>query len=200
MEYTLAGKTLLDYINLFSANDYKKNDKMIKMILRINMSEEASLAFQEKSIDETRNYFSDEIKYNDLMGEKYKKTCKCLNYIEQFFILVSTVTGCVSISAFILLVCVPVENTSSAVGINICALTAEIKKDKPMIKEKKKKHYKIVLFGKGKLNTIKVLFSKSLINSYISHDEFLSVNNVLTEYNEMKNEIKNPEIYVEYII
>ena len=25
----LAGKTLLDYINLFSPNDYKKNDKII---------------------------------------------------------------------------------------------------------------------------------------------------------------------------
>ena len=200
MEYTLAGKTLLDYINLFSANDYKKNDKMIKMILRINMSEEASLAFQEKSIDETRNYFSDEIKYNDLMGEKYKKTCKCLNYIEQFFILVSTVTGCVSVSAFILLVCVPVDNTSSAVGINICAITARIKKPKSIIKRKKKEHDKIVLLGKDKLNTIEVLISKALINSCISHDEFVSVNNFLREYNEMKEYIKNPETSVEYII
>ena len=137
---------------------------------------------------------------NDLMREKYKKTCKYLNYVENSLILALTITCCVSVSAFPLLTDIPVCVTSSAVGINICALTAEIKKDKPMIKEKKKKHYKIVLFGKGKLNTIKVLFSKSLINSYISHGEFLSVNNILTEYNEMKNEIKNPEIYVEYII
>ena len=28
-EYMLAGKTLLDYTNLFSPNDYKKNDKII---------------------------------------------------------------------------------------------------------------------------------------------------------------------------
>ena len=33
--------------------------------------------------------------------------------------------------------------------------------------------------GKDKLNTIEVLISKVLINSYIIHDEFLSVNNVL---------------------
>ena len=33
--------------------------------------------------------------------------------------------------------------------------------------------------GKDKLNTIEVLISKALINSYIIHDEFLSVNNVL---------------------
>ena len=50
------------------------------------------------------------------------------------------------------------------------------------------------------LNTIEVLISKALIDSYISHYEFVSVNNVLRKYNKMKEEIKNPEISVEYII
>ena len=59
---------------------------------------------------------------------------------------------------------------------------------------------KMVLLGKDKLDTIEVLFSKSLIDSYISHDEFESVKNVLREYNEMKEEIKNGETSVEYII
>ena len=46
------------------------------------------------------------------------------------------------------------------------------------------------MLGKDKLNFIEVLFCKALINSYISHDKFVSVNNVLTEYYEMKKEIK----------
>ena len=29
IEYMLAGKTFLNYTNLFSPNDYKKNDKII---------------------------------------------------------------------------------------------------------------------------------------------------------------------------
>ena len=58
----------------------------------------------------------------------------------------------------------------------------------------------MVLLGKDKLNTIDVLISKALIDSYITDDEFVSVNNVLREDNEMKNEIKIPEIFVEYII
>ena len=37
---------------------------------------------------------------------------------------------------------------------------------------------------------LKVLVSQALINSFISHDEFVSVNNVLKEYNEMKEEIE----------
>ena len=116
------------------------------------------------------------------MREKYEKTCKYL------------------ISAFASLICVPVGIVSYAIGINICGIIAGIKKYKQIIKKKKKKHDKIVLLGKGKINVIEVLISKSLINSYITHDEFVSVNDVLREYNEMKNKIKNPETSVEYII
>ena len=43
------------------------------------MSEEASLDFRLRKIDETRNYLLDEIKLNHLRSEKYKKTYKYLN-------------------------------------------------------------------------------------------------------------------------
>ena len=56
------------------------------------------------------------------------------------------------------------------------------------------------MLGKDKLNAIEVLISKALIDSYISHDEFVSLNNVLREYYEMKEEIKNPKTSVEYTI
>ena len=48
----------------------------------------------------------------------------------------------------------------------------------------------MVLLGKDKLNTIEVLISKTLIDSYITHDEFVSVNNVVRGYNEMKRKKK----------
>ena len=47
-----------------------------------------------------------------------------------------------------------------------------------------------MLLVKDKLNTIEVLISKTLIDSYISHEETISVNNVLREYNEAEEEIK----------
>ena len=50
-----------------------------------------------------------------------------------------------------------------------------------------------MLLGKDKLDTLKVLISKALIDPYSSHDEFPSVNNVLKECNEMKKEIKNSQ-------
>ena len=70
------------------------------------------------------------------MSEKYKKNCKYLNYAQHLLILASTATGCVSISAFSSLVCVPVAIISSAVEIKICAVTAGIKTYKSIIKKK----------------------------------------------------------------
>ena len=119
------------------------------------------------------------------MSEKYKKACKYLNYVEHFLILALPITGCVLISALPSFVNILVDITSSAVGINTCPIAAGLKKYKSMIK-KKKKHNQIVLLGKDKINTIEVLISKSLIDSYISHEEFVSVNNVLRENNETK--------------
>ena len=119
----------------------------------------SSLKFRFKEIDETGNFLQ-EINHNDLMSEKYKKTCKYLNYIEHLHILALTVTSCVWISAF-------VGITSSAVGIEIFAISAGIKKYKSITKKKKKKHDYRVLLGINKLNTIKFLISKGLIGSYI---------------------------------
>ena len=68
------------------------------------------------------------------MSEKYKKICKYLFWALLY--LVSTGTGCVFISTFASLVCVPVGITRSAVGINICAVTAGIKNYKSIIKQK----------------------------------------------------------------
>ena len=65
-----------------------------------------------------------------------------------------------------------------------------------IIKKKKKKRNKRVPLAKSKLNRIEVLISKSLIDSNISHDEFVSINNALKEYEEMKEEIKNSKTQV----
>ena len=67
IEYMLAGKTLLDYTNLFSPNDCNKNDKISN--LKIHMAEEGSLEFRLKKLGETRNYLLEEIKHNDVISE-----------------------------------------------------------------------------------------------------------------------------------
>ena len=55
------------------------------------MSQELRLT----KIDQTRNYFLEEIKQNKLMSRKNKKVCEHLNYIEHFLILTFTMTECI---------------------------------------------------------------------------------------------------------
>ena len=108
------------------------------------------------------------------------------------------VTVGISISAFSSLIGIPIGITSSSVGLKICATTAGIKNYKSIIKKKEKKHDKIVLLNKlnsivkcYKLNNIEVVISRVLIDSYISHDQFILEKNMLKEYDQTNEEIKN---------
>ena len=47
------------------------------------------------------------------------------------------------------------------------------------------------MLEKSKLHSIEVLISKALIDSFISHNNFVLINNLLKEYYAMKEEIKN---------
>ena len=107
------------------------------------------------------------------MSKKHKKVCRVL------LIIIASLAG------------IPIGITSSAIELKICAITAAIKKYKSIIKKKKKKHDKIVLLAKYKLNSIEVFISETLIDSNIIHDEFVLINNVLKEFYDMKEEIKN---------
>ena len=100
------------------------------------------------------------------------------------------VTGCISISAFASFFGIPLEITSSAIGLQIFTITAGIKKYKLITKKEKRSMIKKVLLAKTKLNNIKVFF-KDLIDSKISQNEFVGKNSVLKEYDNMKNEINN---------
>ena len=154
------------------------------------VEENTSQEFRLKNINKTRYYFHKEIEQNELMSKKHKKICTTLTYIESFDILASAITGCISISIFAFLFDIAIGITSSAIGLKICAITARIKNCKSIIKKKKKKHDQIVLLAKSKLNSIEVLILKALIDSNISHDEFVLINNLLKEYDDVKEEMK----------
>ena len=127
------------------------------------------------NIDERRNYFLEE-KKNELTSRMHKKVYTILNYIEKFLILASTTIVSISISAITFLLGISI---GTAIGLKICAISIGIKKYKSIIKKKKKKHDKIVLLAKSKLNRIEVLISKAFMDSSISHDDFVLINNVI---------------------
>ena len=72
------------------------------------------------------------------MSKKHKRFSTTLDYIENIFILGSALSGCISVSAFLFLVAIPILITSSAFELNICAIRTAIKKYKTIIKKGKR--------------------------------------------------------------
>ena len=127
-------------------------------------------------MDEIRSYLVEEINRKELMSKRHENVCRVLNYTDHSFIAISTISHCASISAFASLAGIPTGITSSTIGLKICGITAAIKMYKSIIMEKRKKHNKIVLIAKSKLNGLEALISKTLVDSNISHDEFVLIN------------------------
>ena len=143
--------------------------------------------FRLKKIDEIRNYLIEEKNQNKLINKKHKKSCKILNYINHLLIVISTITGCAYISVLASLVGIPIGISSFAVGLNICAITAGIKKYKSIVKKKKKKYNQTVLSAKSKLNSIEVLISKALTDSNTSktQDVVYLINRLKKEFHHL---------------
>ena len=77
--------------------------------------------FRLEKIEEIRNYLVEEINQNELMSQKHKKVCRILNDIEHSLIAISTITGCVSLSAFASLVGILIGIASSTIGFFLTA-------------------------------------------------------------------------------
>ena len=62
------------------------------------------------------------------------------------------------------------------------------------MKKKKKKHDKILMFAKSKLNSIETLISQALINMEISHEEFVAIFKEKDKYEKMKENLRSEDI------
>ena len=123
------------------------------------------------------------------MSKKHENVLRVLNYIDHSPIVTSTITY-YYVFPFPLLFLWLELTASSKIGLKTCVITTAIKMYKSIIKKKRKKHNKIALLAKFKLNNIEVLISKALINSNINHNEFVLINDVLKEFYDMKEEIR----------
>ena len=147
------------------------NTKLIYSYLEMK-EENISQSLDLKKIKWVTSYFIEEMNQNELMRKKYKKVSRVPSFIEKVLILASAVTEYASISALASLVGSFVPILSSTLELKIWAQTAWTKTYKSIIKKKIKRHDKIVLLSKTKLNSMKVLISKALIEWDISHNEF----------------------------
>ena len=57
-------------------------------------------------------------------------------------------------------------------------------------RNKKKKHNKIFMLARSKLNSIESKISKALMNNEISHEDFMTIINEAKKYRELKESIR----------
>ena len=109
-------------------------------------------------------------------NKKLNKHVAVFDYIDQVLIVLSAASGRVSIISFNSIFGVPVGIASANKSYLFFSLTTGIvKKLLNITRNKKKKHDKILMLAKSKLNSIETLISQALIDMNISHEEFVTI-------------------------
>ena len=89
-------------------------------------------------------------------------------YLDKSLIVLSVVTGSISIASFATAIGAPVRIMSASCSLAFSIATAFLKKFFKKLKNKKKKHNKIVILARSKLSSIESKKSETIINNEIS--------------------------------
>ena len=122
------------------------------------------------------------------MSEKLNKYVASFDYVDKSLIVLSVTTGSISIASFATVIGAPVGMMSASCSLAFSITTGFVKKFLKTIRNKKKKHNKIVILARSKLNSIESKISEALINNEISHEDFIAIINKENKYRE-PNEI-----------
>ena len=179
----LTGKKLTDFTNIFFPYNFKKNE-----INKINLSEQTKFRLTE--IIETENYFSQEINQRKACNKKLSKYVTAFDYIDKILIVLSATSSGVCIISYASFVGAPVGIASASFTLIFSLTTGIIKKLLSITRNKKKKHDKILMLAKSKLNSIETLVSQALIDMEISHEEFNAIIREKQKYERMKENVR----------
>ena len=115
----LKGKKLLDYTNLFSPNDFKKNDQVIKRIFKMNNFIELTNVnkYRLDEINKIRDYFNYEIKERKDIVKKLNKYLVSFDYSDKIFIALSASFGTLSIASYASVVGTPASIAGSSLTL-----------------------------------------------------------------------------------
>ena len=122
---------------------------------------------------------------------KLNKYVAVFDYIDQTLIVLSSTSGGVSIMLFTSSIGAPIGIASASFTLIFSLATGIIKKLLNITKKKKKKHDKILMLAKSKLNSIETLISQALIDMEISHEEFITVLKEKDKYEKMKDNLRS---------
>ena len=108
INFMFNGKSLTDYTNLFSPNDFKKSDDMCKANRANKISEVKDLTkYRLDEINKIQEYFNAEIKERKDIVKKISKYIVAFDYADKIFIALSASFGTLSIASYATVVGIP---------------------------------------------------------------------------------------------
>ena len=119
------------------------------------------------------------------------KYVTAFDYIDKILIVLSATSSGVSIISFTSIVGAPVGIASASFTLIFSIATGIVKKLLNITSNKKKKHDKILVLAKSKLNSIETLISQALNDMDISHEEFITIFKETDRYEKMKENIRD---------
>ena len=123
------------------------------------------------------------------MSKRLRKYIASFECFDKSLIVLSLIRGSISISSFSTVIGAPVGIVNASFSLAFSISTGIIKKLKTT-RNKKKKHNKIVMLSRSKLNSIESKISEALTNNEISHEDFMTILNEEKKYRELKESIR----------
>ena len=124
------------------------------------------------------------------MSKRLSKYIASFDYFGKSLIVLSATSGSISIASIATVIVTPVWITSASLSLLFSLSTGIVKKLLKTTRNKKKKHNKIIMLAKSKLNSIESKVSQALINNEISHADFMIIINEERNYRELKESIR----------
>ena len=146
--------------------------------------------FRLNKINEIKDYFLAEIRERELISKNLSKYFASLDYFDKSLNVLSTLSGSISIASFATVIGAPAGIIGASCGLTFSITSGFVKKFLKTIRNKKKKHNKIVMLARSKLNSIESKISKALMDNEISHEDFETIINEEKKYRELKESIR----------
>ena len=143
----------------------------ISSVESIDTSNLNNQQFRLNKINEIEIYFISETKERELMSKRLSKYIASFDYFGQSLIILSAISGSISIASFATVIATPVGIASASVRLTFSLRTGIVKKLLEATRNKKKKHNKIVMLPRSKLNSTERKISEALMNNQISHED-----------------------------
>ena len=177
-------------INLLK--EYLKMNNIIKLTdkAELSSSERTANKYRLDEVNKIRDYFNNEIKERKDIIKKLNEYLVSFDYLDKIFIALSASFGMLCIASYASVVGAPAGIAGSSLTLIFTIGTGISKSLLNVTKKRKKKHNKIIVLAKNKLNMIDTLLSSALNDSEISHEEFTNIINEANIYENIKENIK----------